>query len=118
MYTDTVLSFFDGNTAAFNRFVNSDLTDDGSLHEPAVLTTLVDLILDEPELGTEGSRQGLSRTVSVLLLDQLKGRPAHNLAEALGLETSRIAAVRRARRRLADLPDLSHIVERVRDLAA
>lgn len=121
MRTDAVLAHFGGDAAAFHRFVaaDSDRRDRSTSRRrrdlPAV-ESIADLVLEEHGDRLGGARQGVYRTVLLLVADRLgETEPASQLVERLrfaGLEAQR-AAQRRARRRAASDPVLVEIVDRV-----
>lgn len=115
---DTILGLFGDDRELFDRFVRCELASEGSRHRRPALRALTELVVDEQAL--DGGRQGVARTIGLLLLDRLDAERAEELRLELGCrggEAER-AAIRRARRRLADQPQLSSIVDRVEALAA
>ena len=119
--TDTVLSQFGGDVAAFSEFVDTQTSE----HRPNtmsptldVLGAAIDLVLDELHGSLGTATQGVGRTVRILIADRLSGRAASDLFESMRFATpaSRMAAVRRARRRAAADQNLVEVVNRVVDL--
>jgi REP element-mobilizing transposase RayT len=122
--TNEVLSHFDDDPRAFDRFVSvdrasTDMTTPVADADQALVDSLIDLVLDEQSDRLSTARQGVARTVLLLLTDRLgECRTSASICEALGFpnSTAEAAACRRARRRAAAEPGLVAVVDRVIDL--
>jgi len=125
MRTDVILESFGGDAAAFDQFVSgcddrSELGREGRALHPNELGPIVDLVIDEFSDPNVLARQGLARTVSLLLVDQIHGIDDPRLASDLGYDSDRAfkEAVWRARRRAAVHPAVSALANRAARLVA
>ena len=103
MRTDTVLTTFNQDRAAFGRFVADERRFSHRLHTGA-LNAAIDLVLDEPRTQLATAPQGVARTVMILILDRTTdGEDTKQINQVLGFSSreSRASAIRRARRRAA-----------------
>ncbi len=124
--TAHVLSHFGGDRDAFDRFVGCRPDTSGwvSANEPqsvnsAMLTSVVDLVIDERSVGLSTARQGVTRTVLLLLMDRFGDGDVTSLIRHV-LEfpnrSAEAAARRRARRRADAEIELVSVVDRVIEL--
>jgi hypothetical protein len=122
MRTDVILGWFDGDAAAFDRFVHCDSADPesalGRIADTTELAAVVELVIDEADPPL--ARQGLSRTVSLLVADQINGGDPATLAEQFGYRGEREfrEAVWRARRRALAEPLVGTLTDRTLGLVA
>ena len=84
-----------------------------------MLTSVVGLVMDECSVGLSTARQGVTRTVLLLLMDRFgDGEVTSSIRHGLEFpnRTAEAAARRRARRRADTEIDLGPIVDRVIEL--
>jgi putative transposase len=117
MTTQNVLSMFD-SVEELDRFVTAD---DNGAHGrigPEGWADAIDLVIDE-RLG-DGARQRVATTVALVVLDELDGDHGDDLRATLEFPspTAERMARSRARRRVAEQPELRDVVAGVLDLAA
>lgn len=122
MRIDVILESFDGDVAAFDRFVSRDSADPefalGRIVDTTELAAVVELVIDEADPPV--ARQGLRRTVSLLVGDQIGDVDDPVLAEQFGYRSQRAyqEAVWRARRRATAEPLVTVLTDRALRLVA
>ena len=121
MQTAVVLDAFDGDRAAFDHFVADVDQPTRIVLDADTLLAVADLVLEQLDDSGVCARQGVARTVLLLVLDRLDERRCrHDLLERLAFPSDDAlrVAVWRARRRASSTPWLQAVVDRVITLAA
>ena len=117
--TSFVLDLFDGDITAFDRFVRGDETEPVGVGLDQ-LDSIIELIADEYLPGTLESTRGVTKAVSMLLLDRIPDRLRSQLEATLAFPSrgAQRTAMARARRLATSDPTFDAIAERVRQMVA
>jgi hypothetical protein len=117
---ELVLSLFGGDPIAFGSFVSGDPGGGESSIDPQRVLVAAELTVDEWADTVGRARQGLARTVALLISDRVGGVDGRRIVDQLGIvdQTSHDRAMTRARRQSRAHPVLEEIVARTIQLAA
>jgi REP element-mobilizing transposase RayT len=118
--TEDVLGHF-ADVGAFSDFVETT----GAVRsrpfpalESNTLASVIDLVLDEVTASSDRAPRGITRTVMLVIAERLSGPAADEVLASLGFANAdaQLAALRRARRRVASDPLLAGVADRVVEL--